>query len=150
MQRQRDGSPSALAWSIALISLVLPWVGIALALAGGLTIARGIAGGWLLLGIGLAALVLDIVIDLIWAHPSVSRSDEPDLNRRAAQIEGRTCEVVEAIRTGRGKVRIGDSVWVAEGPDHPAGATVRIVGSRGTVLIVENAARSTPATPVAD
>lgn len=150
MRRRHDSNPSGLAWTIALVSLVLPWAGIGLALAGGLMIARGTAGGWQLLGCGLAALVLDIVIDVIWAHPSVSRSDEPALNRRALQLEGRTCDVVEAIRDGRGKVRIGDSVWVAEGLDAPEGAMVRVTGSRGTALIVENVAKDTPDAPVAD
>jgi hypothetical protein len=32
---------------------------------------------------------------------------------------------------------VGDSVWIARGPDLPAGARVRIVGAKGTVLEVE-------------
>lgn len=142
MPRKRDGDPSGFAWSIALVSLILPWVGIGMSLAGGLMIARDVAGGWKVLGLGLAALVIDIVIDVIWAHPGVSRTDEPALNKRAAQLHGRTCQVVEPFRRGRGKVRIGDTVWSAEGPDSGEGAIMRITGSRGTLLLVEHDAGS--------
>ena len=34
---------------------------------------------------GVAIVILDIFIDFVWAHPSVSRSDQPALNQRAAQ-----------------------------------------------------------------
>jgi membrane protein implicated in regulation of membrane protease activity len=44
--------------------------------------------------------------------------------------------VEEAIENGRGKVRVGDSVWQADGPDVPAGSRVKVTGARGTVLVV--------------
>ena len=34
-------------------------------------------------------LVADVLIDFVWAHPSVTKSDQPDLNRRAEQLIGR-------------------------------------------------------------
>ena len=40
---------------------------------------------------------------------------------------------------GRGKVRLGDSIWAVEGPDTPAGARVTVTGAKGTVLVVERA-----------
>ena len=49
----------------------------------------------------------------------------------------RTVTLEEAIAHGRGKARIGDTVWVVEGPDAPAGAQVRVSAARGTVLVVE-------------
>jgi membrane protein implicated in regulation of membrane protease activity len=66
----------------------------------------------------------------------VSKSDLPDLNERALQYLGRSLVVEEAIENGRGKVRVGDSVWQAEGPDAPAGSRVKVTGARGTVLVV--------------
>ncbi|HSR80429.1 MAG TPA: NfeD family protein, partial [Hyphomicrobiaceae bacterium] len=65
-----------------------------------------------------------------------SKSDLPDLNERALQYVGRSLVVEEAIENGRGKVRVGDSVWQAEGPDVPAGSRVKVTGARGTVLVV--------------
>ena len=41
-----------------------------------------------------------------------------------------------AIGPGHGRVRIGDSTWLAAGPDLPAGSRVRIVGARGALLLV--------------
>jgi inner membrane protein len=47
--------------------------------------------------------------------------------------------VVEPIEGGRGKVRVGDTIWPAEGPDLPAGSHVRVTAANGTVLQVERA-----------
>jgi len=47
--------------------------------------------------------------------------------------------VEEAIIHGRGKVRIGDTLWMVEGPDAPAGAEVRVTAAKGAVLRVERA-----------
>lgn len=139
MQRH-DGDPSALAWGVALISLALPWIGIGLGMAGGWMVAsRADREGWWLVGAGAACLVADVVIDFIWAHPTVSKSDQPNLNRPAAQLVGRVLVVAEAIEGGRGKVRVGDTLWPAEGPDVPVGAEVRVTASKATVLVVEQA-----------
>ncbi|MEO1206669.1 MAG: NfeD family protein [Pseudomonadota bacterium] len=69
----------------------------------------------------------------------VSPSDQPNLNVRGQQYIGRTVTVGEAIENGRGKVEIGDTLWMAEGPDAPTGAKVKITGVNGTVLTVEAA-----------
>ena len=74
-----------------------------------------------------------------WSHPTVSRSDQPNLNRPAAQLVGRVVVVAEAIEGGRGKVRVGDTLWPVEGPDTPAGIEVRVRAAKGTVLVVERA-----------
>ena len=136
MQRP-DGDPGAFVWLIALISMALPWVGIGLGLVGGYQISRGEIEGWWWLGAGVALLVADVVIDFVWAHPSISRSDQPDLNRPAMQLVGRIVLVSEAIEGGRGKVRVGDTLWPAEGPDTPVGTEVRVIAAKATVLVVE-------------
>ena len=56
-----------------------------------------------------------------------------------AQYIGREVLVEEAISGGRGKVRVGDTVWPAQGSDAAKGARVKITGNSGTVLIVEPA-----------
>jgi inner membrane protein len=91
------------------------------------------------LGAGVALVITDVLIDLVWAHPTISKSDQPDLNRPAAQLVGRVLVVAEAIDGGRGKVRVSDTLWPAEGPDAPAGAEVRVVAAKATVLVVERA-----------
>jgi membrane protein implicated in regulation of membrane protease activity len=78
-----------------------------------------------------------VAIDFVWAHPTLSKSDQPHLNRPAMQLVGRVLLVEEAIENGRGKVRVGDTVWPAEGPDVPSGTLVRVTQARGTLLVVE-------------
>ena len=135
--RPRDGDPSAFAWLVALISMALPWLGIGLGLAGGWRLSRGDPDGWWMLGTGAAFLIADVLIDFVWAHPVISISDQPDLNRRGVQLVGRVLVVAEAIEGGRGKVRVGDTLWAVEGPDAPAGAEVRVTAAKATVLVVE-------------
>jgi membrane protein implicated in regulation of membrane protease activity len=135
--RRPDDGPGAIAWLIALISMGLPWVGIGLGLYGAWQLSRGDASGWWMLGVGAALVIADVLIDFVWAHPTVSRSDQPELNRRGAQLVGRVLIVEEAIEGGRGKVRVGDTLWSAEGPDTPAGAEVRVTAARATILLVE-------------
>jgi hypothetical protein len=136
---QRDEGPSAFAWLAALISLVLPWAGIALGLFGIWTIAQNEPAGWWFLIAGGAMFIAGPFIDLIWAHRAVLKTDQPDLNRRNQQLVGRVLVVEEAIDGGRGKVRVGDTLWPAEGPDTPAGMLVRVTAAQGTVLVVERA-----------
>lgn len=64
-------------------------------------------------------------------------SDEPDLNDRGALYKGRLVVIEDAIRAGRGRVRVGDTLWVCEGPDTDAGEQVRVSGAKGSVLVVE-------------
>ena len=133
----RNDGPSAIAWLIALISLALPWVGIGAGLVGIWQIAQGDKSGWWLVGAGVAMLVADVLIDFVWAHPSVTKSDQPDLNRRAEQLIGRVLLLEEAIEGGRGKVRVGDTLWLAVGAELPAGTRVKVTGVRRDALQVE-------------
>ncbi|KAB7741143.1 NfeD family protein [Parvibaculum sedimenti] len=64
-------------------------------------------------------------------------SDHPLLNQRARTYVGRNYTLELAIRNGRGKIRIGDTLWLVEGPDLPAGATVHVTGVDDDVLKVE-------------
>lgn len=86
--------------------------------------------------------VLSISTAVLWwrRQRSAGRpSDQPGLNRRGSELIGRTFSVQEAIRDGRGKIRVGDSVWLASGPDLPVGSRVRVVRQDGVTLVVEPA-----------
>ena len=128
--------PSLLVWLLASVSLVLPWIGIAVAALGILRLGRDLGVGLALIAAGLALIILDIVIDFVWAAPAVWSSDDPDLNRRGHELIGRTAIVADAITAGRGTVRISDTQWIAEGPDLAVGTEVQITGAQGTRLIV--------------
>jgi len=116
--------------------LVLPILGVGMALYG---IFKGIGGtaiGWAWLAAGVLVLISDLVIDQRWAH--WIKSSEPDLNRRGEQLVGQVVTVVEAIPMGgRGVVRAADTIWAAEGAEAAPGAKVRVSGCRGTVLTVD-------------
>ena len=84
------------------------------------------------------------VLTVFWVRryvrPDVATSDLPDLNVRGQQYIGRSLVVEQAIQNGRGKVRADDTLWLAEGPDAPAGARVTVTSTKGNVLVVERAA----------
>jgi inner membrane protein len=58
------------------------------------------------------------------------------LNRGDRGLVGAYGTVAEPIRNGCGKIRIGDTVWLAEGPDLPRDAAVVVKAVRGTTAIV--------------
>jgi membrane protein implicated in regulation of membrane protease activity len=76
------------------------------------------------------------------------RHEEP-LNERHRSMLGERGTVCETFVNGRGKVRLGDSVWLAAGPDLDEGATVVVSGFRGTRLVVEAMQAKTPTEPAA-
>lgn len=137
--QRHDQGPSAFAWLVAFVSFILPWAAAVLGIFGLWQVARNEAGGWWYVASAGALFIADILIDFVWAHPSVLKTDQPDLNLRPAQLVGRVVIVEEAISHGRGKVRAADTLWIAEGPDVPAGSEVRVISARGTVLLVERA-----------
>ena len=59
------------------------------------------------------------------------------LNNRAERYIGQEFVVEEAIRNGRGKIRLGDSLWPVRGEDMEKGARVRVTGVAGNALVVE-------------
>jgi len=74
-----------------------------------------------------------------WFAVNPIESSDPNLNDRGARLIGETVTVVEAIADGRGRVKVGDSVWNAKGSDAAEGAKVRVTGSEGATLLVEPA-----------
>lgn len=72
-----------------------------------------------------------------WFALNPIESADPKLNDRGARLVGETVTVVDAIVNGRGRVKVGDSVWIAKGADAPAGTTVRVTGNDGATLFVE-------------
>jgi inner membrane protein len=114
------------------------WFGIAAIIIGFLGLATDLSWTWQVLAFGLLS-VLTVFWVRKYARPDFVISDLPDLNVRGQQYIGRSLIVEQAIQNGRGKVRVGDTIWAVEGPDTPTGERVRVTGTRGTVLVVERA-----------
>ena len=72
-----------------------------------------------------------------WYAANPVDSQDPLLNDRTARLIGEVVLVVEPIEAGRGRVKVGDSVWSCRGPDAPAGSRVRVTGADASVLQVE-------------
>ena len=64
-------------------------------------------------------------------------SADPMLNDRTARLIGQSVVVVTAIENGEGRVKVGDGVWTARGPDAAAGSRMVVTGADGTCLRVE-------------
>lgn len=73
-----------------------------------------------------------------WLRTNEIESADPAMNDRGARLLGDTVLVTHAIDGGTGRVRHGDSEWLAKGPDAPPGTRMRISGHDGAVLIVEH------------
>lgn len=130
----------ALAVVLFVLESIVPgvhfvWFGLSALIVGVIGLATPLAWEWQLIAFALIAMAA-----VFWvrqksreesAHPDVA-----DLNVRGAQYIGRIVTIEDAIVNGRGKVRVGDTVWVAKGEDSPKGANVKVTGADGTVLIV--------------
>lgn len=64
-------------------------------------------------------------------------SSDPMLNHPALRMVGKMVQVTQAIENGEGRVRLGDSEWLASGPDAVVGTKMRITGANGITLLVE-------------
>lgn len=72
-----------------------------------------------------------------WYADNPVPSQDPLLNDRAARLIGKTVTIAEPIRHGSGRVKVGDGVWPATGPDMDQGASARVTGVRDGTLVVE-------------
>jgi inner membrane protein len=132
----------ALAVFLLVLETLIPgihfvWFGVAAGIVGLLALIAPVAWQFQLIAFALIAMMT-----VFWVRRSSSaqgaKSDEPSLNVRGAQYIGRKVTVEEAVVNGRGKVRIGDTLWSVQGEDAPKGASVEVTGVNGTVLVVAN------------
>jgi inner membrane protein len=90
----------------------------------------------IMLFVVLCALALAAGRRWVLRHPVVSA--DPLLNDRGGQLIGQSAVVTHVIEGGMGRVRHGDTEWLARGPDAAPGTRMRITESEGTVLVVEH------------
>ncbi len=116
----------------------LIWLGLAAAVTGLITWALGLATAFQVALFGILA-IASVYGARRWLANNPITSSDPLLNDRGGRMTGEIVTVVEAIESGHGRVKVGDSVWTARGPDAAAGSKVRVTGSDGAVLLVEAA-----------
>lgn len=120
--------------------VLLLWFGIAAAIVGLLGLATGFVWQWQVIAFALIAMITVFWVRR-YVRPEATKSDLPDLNVRGAQYIGRIVVVETAIHSGRGKVKVGDTVWTAVGEDAPVGSEVEVTGVQDTALVVQQVDR---------
>jgi membrane protein implicated in regulation of membrane protease activity len=114
----------------------LIWLGVAAVVTGMIALALPIGfPAQLVVFAGLA--IVSVQVSRKWFRMDTTESEDPLLNDRAARLVGEVVQVVEAIEAGSGRVKVGDGVWTATGPDLPEGSRARIIAVKGTRLEIE-------------
>jgi len=128
---------------LAILEIVAPgifmiWLAMAAAATGLATFAFGF--GWeLQLAVFAILSVVAVFLGRNFLKRNPVETSDTGLNRRGERLVGQLVKVVEPIADGRGHVQVGDSPWLATGPDAAAGSMVRITGVDGATLKVEPA-----------
>lgn len=138
-------------WVFAIVLLVIElltgstyffWPAVAAFVAGLFDIGP-LNGAWQL---QLIVFAMVTIVLSVFAPPYVkpwlqrTQSDHHTLNERGAQKIGRRVNVDGAFINGAGKVRFGDTLWLAEsedGENYAEGAVVEITRTEGTKLFVK-------------
>lgn len=136
----------AWSWLIAalilvILEMIVPgihflWFGLAASFVGIIALITGIDWQWQLLIFGVLSVATALFVRRFITSQNTP-TDEPGLNERGAYYVGRIVVVEEAIENGRGRVRLGDTLWAAEGPDLAAGAKAKVTKLDGTLVVVE-------------
>jgi len=91
----------------------------------------------LLFGLGVLASLL------AWRqYLSQACQTQTSLNRRMQQYIGQQFLLKEPISNGRGKIKIGDTLWQVQGDAMPKGTAVVVTGVAGIAFTVEKVEKS--------
>jgi len=129
------------AWAIAaailaMAEMFLPgtyliWIAVGAALTTGAAALYDLSMAWQL-GLFAAASAASCGVGYVVYRRADRRSDlDGPLNQRSLMLIGQRGVVSADIVNGEGKVRLGDTVWLAEGPDMPKGTAVTVRSTRG-------------------
>ena len=131
----------AVGLALAALEMLVPgvyliWLAAAAILTGAITFVFDLGVPFQILDFVLLSLILVFSAKRMLRDRPIVSSD-PLLNNRMGRLVGQTGTVSQAIESGEGRVRHGDSEWLARGPELAAGARVRITGFEGGTLLVE-------------
>lgn len=129
-------------WVFAVILLILEvllpgtvflWMAVAAAVIGALVFlmpSLSIPMAWTLFAL------FSVSSLLAWLGMRKERRAEPpsQLNKRGQEYVGRVFTLTEPIANGRGKIKIGDTLWTVEGDDCPAGGRIEIIAINSGIL----------------
>tara|TARA_R110002110_G_scaffold415044_2_gene647660 strand:+ start:2343 stop:2795 length:453 start_codon:yes stop_codon:yes gene_type:complete len=120
-------------------TFIFLWCGAAAALVGViLLVLPNMTWEYQLMIFGLGAMS-SLLMWFFYLKKRPQTSDQPNLNMRSRQYIGRTFNLIEPIENGRGKVRVGDTLWRVQGADLPIGNKVTVIDVDGVILVVKKA-----------
>ncbi len=90
-----------------------------------------------LLIFSIVSLISVIISRYIFSQAQARDDGNSTLNRRGSEYIGRIFTLEQPIINGSGKLNIGDSSWLVEGVDCPAGTRVKVLGLNGIRLQTE-------------
>ena len=138
------GGLALIALEIVAPGVFLLWIGVGALATGGIVVALGIESWEIqcLIFVPLAFLALWLGRKFLW---KAAPEEDSTLNRRLATYVGRKAEVTHAIVNGKGRIRLGDTHWIVQGPDCSVGTMVTVTGTAGSELIVKPTSDVEPA-----
>jgi len=115
----------------------LIWVALGAAITAAADAAFDLTFAWQIIVFAAASCASCVMGYFVYRAFARQRTGGAALNQRDLMVTGAKGVVCDPLRNGRGKVRLGDSVWLAEGPDLAEGTPVTVKSVRGTTLVVE-------------
>lgn len=135
---------SWLAIGLVLAALEMAIPGVFLIWMAGAAIVTGLLVWFVPIGVPLQIVVFAVLAMVAvfagkrWLKSNPIEGADPKMNDRGARLVGDVVVVTAVIESGSGRVRHGDSEWLAKGPDAEPGTRMRVAGHDGTVLLVEH------------
>ena len=134
------------------------WIALGLVLAVGEMTIPGVfliwmAGAAIITGVVTWALPISVPLQVVlfavlsvaavfigrnWLRANPIMPADPMMNDRGGRAVGETVLVTQVIEGGEGRVKLGDSEWIAKGPDAEPGTRMRVTAHDGSVLMVEH------------
>lgn len=120
----------------------LMWFGLAGIVVGALSFMPFADMGWWPWQVQVVAfgiLSLAFVLMSIRLFPSNGSDDDEasKMNNPLQKFVGREADLVEAIESGIGRIKLGDTTWRVRGEDMKAGKRIRVIGVEDQTLLVE-------------
>ncbi|MDM8547086.1 NfeD family protein [Candidatus Venteria ishoeyi] len=127
---------------LLLLEMILPDIFfLAMAIASGLVgllvlLVPGLSFSWQFFSFSTIS-IFGLVLSRIYLNAIPPETDQPFLNQRAEQFNGRIFTLTAPIEDGVGEIKADGSFWDVYGPDCPAGTRIKVVGSSGIILNVK-------------
>ncbi len=133
-------------WVFAIVLIILEvfspgaffmWMGAAAGVSGLALLAMPELSWQIQFVIFAATSIAAILVGKTFFNRKSANTDDPTMSQLKSELTGNTYVVEKPIINGSGRIQVGESTWKAQGPDCAAGSSVKVVGVKGAVLMVE-------------